>query len=245
MLSRRKMYVSVLRGAAGPAARTGSARWAHDALIISETRWQRLKTTKKSNLKKFWQYFLDGTLRYLKGSEVPDLGPRSSAPLSRSWLSILLPDPPLTSITLFVTVLICVKPNLAACRPVTTAHLRARILVAALPTDLLVFTSSEPREKISHKPIFNLEKKIMRGTYKFRSGSSGLGVDEKMIVNESSNRPLPSPFHQRDAPPLNILLPQEAGNQMRNPRVLRVFMGGGDHLISDGASARFPLDKVI
>ncbi|GBO98409.1 hypothetical protein EVAR_58_1 [Eumeta japonica] len=64
-----------------------------------------------------------------------------------------------------------------------------------------------------------------------------------MGSENSGGPPLPLPLHNPD--PLFIRHPiryQEAGNALETPLGLRVSMGGGDHLLSDGWPARLPLE---
>ncbi|GBP82679.1 hypothetical protein EVAR_27004_1 [Eumeta japonica] len=53
-------------------------------------------------------------------------------------------------------------------------------------------------------------------------------------------------LHQFDSPSIRYSLPsQEAGNTLATPLVLRLSMGGGDHLPCDGSPIRWPLEYAI
>ncbi|GBP56679.1 hypothetical protein EVAR_12358_1 [Eumeta japonica] len=63
-------------------------------------------------------------------------------------------------------------------------------------------------------------------------------------VSESSGGTLP--FHRPNPPYIGYTVPsQEAGNALVGPMELRVSMGDGDRLLSDGSPARLALEYAI
>ncbi|GBP48412.1 hypothetical protein EVAR_36846_1 [Eumeta japonica] len=65
-------------------------------------------------------------------------------------------------------------------------------------------------------------------------------------VSECSGGLLPSPsFFYSCSIHRYPFLSQEVGDALVTPLGLRIFMGGGDYLLSDGSPARFPFDYAL
>ncbi|GBP59442.1 hypothetical protein EVAR_80769_1 [Eumeta japonica] len=71
------------------------------------------------------------------------------------------------------------------------------------------------------------------------------GSLKRYILSENYGSPLP-PTPSAQTPFIRYLTSsQEVGKALATALGLRRFMGGGDHLPSDGSSARLPLEYVM